>query len=804
MSPILSTVIPPIAVSPVADAERADGAGAGITVLIPTSTSSNCDRVASFRTCIASLRAHLPPGLPAAVLVVDNGLRAEGARAIGQVLTVSGLPYRIVAAWPGADKRHRTAAHARNAGLAALADPQSPRLLRNRYLLFLDDDTAVAPGAVGVLASALDELPRAIAVCPKIDVVPDLDRWHADAGSSAGRRCLPGPLYQDKYDLLSVTSHGSCVAGRIVGLLARQEPLLRWIRRGGQLFYEQTPFGSSEDMLAMANLARFGELWSVPGAKVADQSRGTPGSTREQQFGWGYDHAWLAWALSESGLVHPGVHVLSWDDTEGWTQVCVDAGGATGFLINPAELRAVGNVVQALTADQGIGAALFTGRARVVASGARVLMRVLDWWEDTRGTSPSIPRHDLPPLTRRDWDSLRDGLEALVGHLAGNMAGTHDIDPTPASLPKYFRFGARQPSRGPAGIRELPDDTEGFGIMSYRIGIIGAGFITQDVLVTAINNTDGLSLTAVLDPDRRAIEAISRMSPDTVCTDSEETFSSVQLDAVHVATPNNLHEYYACRALSMGMATLVEKPLAGTMAAGRRILAAHQRSVAPAMIGYMSKHNSTNRRVQTLIEEGAIGPLRAMTARSLSWCEGNWRNTRREAGLGSLGDLAIYPVLTAVQLFGADPTDCQAVVWPSGDPELTDIFAEGTVWFGGERHLHLQSSFTFHEPTSALVSEYTVVGSDGLMHVSGSWAMNGGGSIELFNRDGHKIIRPTPVNPYAEQYLLLAASSRGAPVPPAVSLERGLSDLWILCALEDSSAHGGARIELGSDSIGVG
>jgi predicted dehydrogenase len=340
--------------------------------------------------------------------------------------------------------------------------------------------------------------------------------------------------------------------------------------------------------------------------------------------------------------------------------------------------------------------------------------------------------------------------------------------------------------------------------MSYRIGIIGAGFITQTVLITAINDTDGLSLAAVLDSDRRAIEAVSRLSTNAVCTDSEEEFFSVQLDVVHVATPNNLHEHYACRALSLGMATLVEKPLADTVAAGRRIVTAHQQSVAPAMIGYMSKHNSTHRRMEALIAEGAIGPLRAMTARCLGWREGNWRNKRREAGLGSLGDLGIYPVLTAVQLFGAEPTSCQAVVWPSGDPEQTDIFADGTVWFSGERYLHLQSSFTFHEPTPVMVSEYTIVGSDGFMHVSGSWAMDGGGYIELWNRNGHTVIKPAPVNPSPEQYLLLAACSRGAPVPPAVSLERGLSDLAILCALDDSSANGGARIEFGSDPVGLG
>jgi predicted dehydrogenase len=331
--------------------------------------------------------------------------------------------------------------------------------------------------------------------------------------------------------------------------------------------------------------------------------------------------------------------------------------------------------------------------------------------------------------------------------------------------------------------------------MSYRIGIIGAGFITQKALVGAINTTSELSLTAILDPDPNALSAVSQLSPDVICTDSEDKFFGIPVDAIHVATPNYLHEYFACRAFSLGIPTIVEKPLAGTVAGGSRILAAQQQSGATAIIGYMSQHNSTNRRVKTLIEEGAIGDVRAMTARSLGWREGNWRNSRRESGLGSLGDLGIYPVLTAVHLFGSEATSCQAVVWPSGDPERTDIFAEGTVWFDGERQLQLQSSFT--DPVPGGASEYTIIGSDGLMHVNGSWSMDSGGYIKLWSRDSREIVRPIPVNQYAEQYLLLAGCSRGMAVPSAVSLDRGLRDLAILHALDESSSSGGARIDLG-------
>jgi predicted dehydrogenase len=333
--------------------------------------------------------------------------------------------------------------------------------------------------------------------------------------------------------------------------------------------------------------------------------------------------------------------------------------------------------------------------------------------------------------------------------------------------------------------------------MSFRIGIIGAGNITQSALIKAIDLTDELHLAAVVDPDPNALNAVARLSPYTVCTTSEDEFFATPLDAIHVATPNNLHELYACKALSLGLPTLVEKPLAESISAGRRMLEAEGQARCIAMIGYMSKYNSANRYAKKLLDSGAIGHIRAMTALSHGWSERSWRNRRSDAGLGSLGDLAIYPVLTAADIFGTEAVSCHATVWPNGHSKDNDMYAEGTVWFDGERHLHLESSFTYRR-TSAWISDYTVIGDDGILRVKGSWRMDGGGRIEVLNSGGRKVVVPKPTDQYAEQYRMLAACSGGASVPSCVTLERGLRDLAILHAMDHSSASGGILINVGA------
>jgi predicted dehydrogenase len=342
--------------------------------------------------------------------------------------------------------------------------------------------------------------------------------------------------------------------------------------------------------------------------------------------------------------------------------------------------------------------------------------------------------------------------------------------------------------------------------MTYRVGIAGAGFLTRHSLIPALRGMPGGRLVAVLDRDPQALAALAGDCPEAHLTTHEEEFFDVPMDAVHVATPNHLHEHFAGRALARGLATLVDKPLAHTVESGRRIVAAAAAAGVPAIVGYMSKHNVYNREARRLVAAGAIGTPLAMVAARLGWRKEDWRSRPAESGLGCLADLGIYPVLTAVDLFGADPVRCQATAWPVGDPARTDLYAQATLWFDDHRYLHFETAATFHEqPASAEVAGYTVVGEAGIIQVSGAWQMDGSGRLECCDTGGwHPTAQLTPADPYRSQYELLAACAAGQPVPAEVSLERGLRDLEILYAIAGSATAGGATGIRLSAAVGVG
>ena len=331
--------------------------------------------------------------------------------------------------------------------------------------------------------------------------------------------------------------------------------------------------------------------------------------------------------------------------------------------------------------------------------------------------------------------------------------------------------------------------------MSYRIGLIGGGFLTQRSLLPALATVAGLfTVRAVLDPSPAALAAVRSRFPGVPATDDAERFFASGLDAVHIATPNASHCPLAVRALDEGLAVIVDKPLADTVAAGERIAAAARDSGAVAMVGYMSKYNAHNRTVASLIRAGAIGEPRSMSAVHFGYQAGSWRTRRAESGLGCLGDLAIYPVLTASDVFGTSPHTCRGTAYPAADADLTDLHAEGTVEFADGASLHLEASFVTQIPGGPGLSRYTVIGSEGVIVARDSWAMNGGGQVLLCNAAERGMVSSDEVDPYVEQYRQLAACLRGAPVPGHVNVERGLHDLAVLTSLASSASEGGRPV----------
>ncbi|MEU9647845.1 Gfo/Idh/MocA family oxidoreductase [Streptomyces sp. NPDC048110] len=146
-----------------------------------------------------------------------------------------------------------------------------------------------------------------------------------------------------------------------------------------------------------------------------------------------------------------------------------------------------------------------------------------------------------------------------------------------------------------------------------RVGVIGIG---QRADMAALVNRSGTArIVSCADPDPRGQEDARRLfGADVVVHDRYEKMLDDELDAVFVLTPDHLHTGPALFFLAAGVAVFVEKPLTITVADCDTLLEAAFRSRTRLYVGHNLRHLPMLRRMRELIDEGAIGRVRAV------WC----------------------------------------------------------------------------------------------------------------------------------------------------------------------------------------
>jgi len=128
------------------------------------------------------------------------------------------------------------------------------------------------------------------------------------------------------------------------------------------------------------------------------------------------------------------------------------------------------------------------------------------------------------------------------------------------------------------------------------------------------------------------------------------------IDAVYIPLPNSDHVRWTLAAIAAGKHVLCEKPIALDPADVGRI--AHAATAANAIVeeGYMYRHEPQTARVVELIEDGAIGAVRAIVS-GFTFALDREANIRLDPDLGggALWDVGCYPVSYAQLLTGTAP-----------------------------------------------------------------------------------------------------------------------------------------------------
>jgi len=179
-----------------------------------------------------------------------------------------------------------------------------------------------------------------------------------------------------------------------------------------------------------------------------------------------------------------------------------------------------------------------------------------------------------------------------------------------------------------------------------RTAIVGCGAIALWHLDAIERAQIPITVTAAVDPNAASAQRVADRTGAKAYVSLDDALRCREFDAALLAVPHDLHEPIAIAALSAGLHVLLEKPLAPTLDASERVLAAAERAGTVFMVAENAQYWPEVLTVRDLIRDGAIGEV--ITARAATFfpalddfytaSERAWRLDRAAAGGGIVID----------------------------------------------------------------------------------------------------------------------------------------------------------------------
>jgi len=248
-----------------------------------------------------------------------------------------------------------------------------------------------------------------------------------------------------------------------------------------------------------------------------------------------------------------------------------------------------------------------------------------------------------------------------------------------------------------------------------RYAVVGLGYIAQAAVLPSFTHARrNSSLHALVSGNLDKLTELGDRYRVPVRASYDEYDRCLQeVDAVYIATPNSEHSDYAVRAAKAGKHVLCEKPLAVSQDECHRMIEAGKEYNAKIMTAYRLHFEPLFLEVLDIVRSGRIGEPRFFSSNFSMRAKPGGVRTQRELGGGTLYDLGIYCINTARLMFGAEPTEVQAVSIDgarSNMPEI-DEMTSAIMKFDGDRLATFTTSFNANG-----VSDFRITGTEGNVH----------------------------------------------------------------------------------------
>ncbi|GAA1215460.1 Gfo/Idh/MocA family oxidoreductase [Microbacterium maritypicum] len=168
---------------------------------------------------------------------------------------------------------------------------------------------------------------------------------------------------------------------------------------------------------------------------------------------------------------------------------------------------------------------------------------------------------------------------------------------------------------------------------ALRAGLLGVGMMGRHH-ARVIRDVDGVDLVAIADPggDPHGVAGNLEILPDI------DALIAAGIDIAVVAVPTRFHEDAALKLADAGVHTLVEKPIAHTVEAGRRMSDAFASKGLIGAVGHVERFNPAVQEMRRRLEAGELGDVYQIATRRQSTFPA------RIADVGVAKDLASHDI----------------------------------------------------------------------------------------------------------------------------------------------------------------
>jgi predicted dehydrogenase len=174
-----------------------------------------------------------------------------------------------------------------------------------------------------------------------------------------------------------------------------------------------------------------------------------------------------------------------------------------------------------------------------------------------------------------------------------------------------------------------------------RLGLIGTGVAASHLYLPAFGRLGHkLDLVACTNRTRKKAEAYARLaSIPRVFDSAEELLAAPEVEAVFISLPIDAQPALVKQALAAGKAVISEKPIAPSVAEGKKLLRAVASARAPWLVAENYAFMPTIERLKRWVEQGKLGDVRLAEVFQLTFMDTKnpyfhtaWRQRPKHAG----------------------------------------------------------------------------------------------------------------------------------------------------------------------------